>query len=170
MTEQSNTLPPPIMWAQRSSVVFLTINLEDVNDPIIKFEKDSLYFKGIGGADKKNYEIKISLYKDIDPEKSNSFNRGRCIEIVLTKANTEDSYWPSLTTGSVKHHWLKSDFNKWHDEDDSEDEGAGQGYGDFQDMMKKMGGLYDGGDGKPSLDDLDMGEADSDDEPLPDLE
>lgn len=28
--------PPPVMWAQRSAVVFLTINLEDVKDPEIK--------------------------------------------------------------------------------------------------------------------------------------
>lgn len=38
----------------------------------------------------------------------------------------------------------------------------------FNDLMAQMGGMQ-GGDGKPSFDDLD-GEEDSDDEPLPDLE
>ena len=162
------------MWAQRSAVVFLTINLEDVKDPEIKFSKDSVYFKGTGGVEKKNYEVTIPLYKEIDPEKSKSYNRERCIEIVLVKANPEDGYWPTLTSDKKKHHWLKCDFNKWQDEDESGDEGLGGmgGGGDFEEMMRQMGGLGGAGGGKPSFDDLDEGEgeADSDDEPIPDLE
>ncbi|XP_044750627.1 co-chaperone protein daf-41 [Coccinella septempunctata] len=171
MTEQS--LPPPVMWAQRTAVVFLTINLEDVKDPEIKFEKDSVYFKGTGGVEKKTYEVTIPLYKEIDPEKSKSFQRGRCIEILLVKANGDEPYWPSLTKDKKKFHWLKCDFNKWHDEDDSGDEGLGGmgGGGDFDEIMKQMGGLGGAGGKKPSFDDLDDGEeADSDDEPIPDLE
>ncbi|CAH1369508.1 hypothetical protein MTP99_010924 [Tenebrio molitor] len=172
MTQQ--TLPPPVMWAQRTAVVFLTINLEDVKDPDIKFTKDSVFFKGTGGVEKKSYEVTIPLYKEIDPEKSKSFNRGRCIEIILVKANSEDSYWPALTSDKKKHHWLKCDFNKWQDEDDSGDEGVGgmggMGGGDFEEMMRQMGGLGAGG-GKPSFDDLEDGDGgDSDDEPIPDLE
>lgn len=45
--------------------------------------------------------------------------------------------------------------------------GAG-GMSNFNDLMAQMGGMQ-GGDGKPSFDDLE-GEEDSDDEPLPDLE
>ncbi|XP_019870546.1 co-chaperone protein daf-41 isoform X2 [Aethina tumida] len=161
--------PPPVMWAQRAAVVFLTINLEDVKNPEIKFNKDSVYFKGLGGVEKKEYEVTIPLYKEIDPEKSKSFNRERCIEIVLSKANQNESYWPHLCSDSKKHHWLKCDFNKWNDEDDSGDEGVGgMGGGDFEEMMRQMGGLGGGGD-KPSFDDLDDDE-DSDDGPIPDLE
>lgn len=45
------------------------------------------------------------------------------------------------------------------------------GGGDFEDMMREMGGLGVGGSGKPdfSLDDGEEG-TDSDDEPIPDLE
>lgn len=66
---------------------------------------------------------------------------------------------------------MKSDFNKWKDEDDSDGEFDGAG-GDFEEMMRQMGGLGGGGAGagKPSLDDLDSPEGDSDDEELPDLE
>lgn len=162
------------MWAQRSAVVFLTINLEDVKNPEIKFSKDSVYFKGTGGLEKKEYEVTIPLYKEIDPEKSKSFNRERCIEVLLAKANPDEPYWPSLTSDKQKHHWLKCDFNKWQDEDESGDEGVGGmgGGGDFEEMMRQMGGLGGAGAGKPSFDDLDEGEgdADSDDEPIPDLE
>ncbi|KAF5308767.1 hypothetical protein FQR65_LT05999 [Abscondita terminalis] len=167
MTDQP-ILPPPVMWAQRSGVVFLTINLEDTKNPEIKINKDSIYFKGIGGVEKRLYEVEIPLYKEIDVDKSKSFNQGRCIEFILQKANTTEPYWPSLTSDKKKHHWLKCDFNKWHDEDDSGDEGVdGMGGGDFEEMMKQMGGL--GGD-RPNFDDLNDGEADSDDEPIPDLE
>ncbi|CAH1168293.1 unnamed protein product [Phyllotreta striolata] len=169
MTEQP--LPPPVMWAQRSSVVFLTINLEDVKDPEIKFNKDSVYFKGTGGVENKNYEVTIPLYKEIDPVSSRSFNRGRCIELLIAKANQDEPYWPALTSDKKKHHWLKCDFNKWHDEDDSGDEGVGgMGGGDFEEMMRQMGGLGGSG-GKPNFDDLEGDEGgDSDDEPIPDLE
>ncbi|CAH1129384.1 unnamed protein product [Ceutorhynchus assimilis] len=163
--------PPPVMWAQRSPMVFLTVNLEDVKNPDIKFTKNTVYFHGTGGVDKKEYEVTIPLNKEIDPEKSRSFNRGRCIEILLAKANPEEPYWPALTSDKKKHHWLKCDFNKWHDEDDSGDEGLGGmgGGGDFEEMMRQMGGLGGAGGGKPSFDDLDEG-GDSDDEPIPDLE
>lgn len=173
MTDQP-VLPPPVMWAQRSAVIFMTINLEDAKDPDIKISKDSVFFKGVGGVEKKSYEVTIPLYKEIDPEKSKSFNRERCIEFILTKANTDDSYWPSLIKDKKKFHWLKCDFNKWRDEDDSGDEGVGgMGGGDFEEMMRQMGGLGGGGGGaaaKPSFDDVDEGEEDSDDEPIPDLE
>ncbi|XP_050306853.1 co-chaperone protein daf-41 [Anthonomus grandis grandis] len=164
--------PPPVMWAQRSAMVFLTINLEDVKNPDIKFTKDSVYFRGIGGVDQKEYEVTIPLYKEIDPDTSKSFNRGRCIEIILAKKTPDEPYWPSLTSDKKKHHWLKCDFNKWHDEDDSGDEGlGGMGGGDFEEMMRQMGGLGGGGGGKPVFDDLDAEEGDdSDDEPIPDLE
>ena len=133
-----------------------------------------MYFKGTGGVEKRTYEVTIPLYKEIDAEKSKSFNRGRCIEMLLFKTNTDESYWPSLTSDKKKHHWLKCDFNKWQDEDESDDEGLGgmSGSGDFEEMMRQMGGLGGaGGGGKPSFDDLDDAEEnDSDDEPIPDLE
>lgn len=138
-----------------------------------RFTKDSVFFKGTGGLEKKNYEVTIDLYKEIDPDKSKSFNRERCIEVVLAKANQNDPYWPSLTKDKKKHHWLKIDFNKWNDEDDSCDEGVGgmEGDGDINSMLRQMGGLGTGGDGKPSFDDMALNdEEDSDDEPLPDLE
>lgn len=136
-----------------------------------RIEKDHVYFKGTGGVEKKQYEVKISLYKEIDPEKSTSSNRGRCIELVLTKEKADEPYWPALTNDKKKHHWVKSDFNKWRDEDDSEDD-LGKGGGDnFEEMLRQMGGLGGAGAGKPSLDDLDVGgETDSDDDAIPDLE
>ena len=35
----------------------------------------------------------------------------------------EGPYWPFLFKDKKKAHWLKIDFNRWRDEDDSEPEG-----------------------------------------------
>lgn len=113
----SRPTPPPMMWAQRSNLVFLTICLEDCKvrqypcaqisnkipirsqyyayyptwfysiiidgnnnsaliflsiyqDPEINIEPEKLYFKGTGGTDKKDHEITINLYKEVDPDVS----------------------------------------------------------------------------------------------------
>ena len=60
--------PPPIMWAQRTNCVFLTVCLEDCKNPDIKLEADKIFFSGVGGTEKKKYEVTLNLYKEIDPE------------------------------------------------------------------------------------------------------
>ncbi|XP_022184298.1 prostaglandin E synthase 3-like isoform X2 [Nilaparvata lugens] len=169
MSGDNNAIPPPVLWAQRTNCVFLTICLEDCKNPDIKMENDKVIFNGVGGTEKKPHELTINLFKEIDPEKSAKFVRDRNIEIILKKKE-EGPYWPHLTKEKEKHHWLKVDFDKWKDEDDSDDEfGSGQP-DDLDEMVRSMGGLGGGaGMGKESLDDLDVEEPDSDDD-LPDLE
>jgi len=212
MTSNQVTLHPNAVWAQRTDVIFLTIQLEDCKDPTIKMEETSMTFKGHGGPDKKEYTLNVDLYGEIDTEKSIHSVRDRAIEFIFKKKE-DGPYWPRLTKSTTKHHWLKIDFNKWVDEDESGDEGGmmppggmmpgmggmggmggmpgmggmggmggmpgmggmggmnfgGGDGGNFEEMMRQMGGLGGGADGKPSLDDLDK-ESDSDDEDLPDLE
>ena len=73
------------------------------------------------------------------------------------------AYWPRLLKGTQKVHWLKTDFDKWRDEDDSDvDESKDEA---FEDMMKKMGNFNTAG----APEDV-QNEEDSDDEDLPDLE
>lgn len=62
--------PPAVLWAQRNSVIYLTICIEDCREPVIQINPSNLYFKGIGGPDRKNYEINIDFYKDIISEVS----------------------------------------------------------------------------------------------------
>lgn len=166
--------PPPVMWAQRKDILFVTICLEDCKDPIINIEPQMIYFKGIGGTEQKMHEVTINLYEEITPNRTIQNLRGRTLELVLFKKE-EGPYWPRLTKEKTKAHWLKSDFNKWKDEDDSDDEGGMEGSShDLEEMMRQMGGLGGSGDSKPNFDDLDElgdeGEGmDSDDDDLPDL-
>lgn len=61
-------VPPSVMWAQRSNIIFLTICLEDCKNPEIKIDNEKIYFHGIGGTEKKKHEVTIPLFKEIDPE------------------------------------------------------------------------------------------------------
>uniref|UniRef100_A0A2P2HW88 Prostaglandin E synthase 3-like n=1 Tax=Hirondellea gigas TaxID=1518452 RepID=A0A2P2HW88_9CRUS len=162
---------PPVTWAQRKNMVFMTICVEDCKDAVINIETDRIYFKGTGGAENKLYENTLELYGELDPTASRKFVRDRNIELFLIKKEI-GPFWPHLLKQKLKQHWLKVDFSKWKDEDD-EEEVDGSNPNDFQQMMAQMGNLTPGQDGmgKPSLDDLDgEDETDSDDEALPDLE
>merc|ERR1711935_74388 len=141
---------PQVLWAQRPKIVFLTVNVADLKDPEIKVEKDSLYLKGVAAADKLTYEVTLKFLKEIDPETTKYQVRPRCIEFALEKKE-EGPYWERLLADKTKQHWLRVDFSKWKEEDDSDNEGAGgaggEGGGDLEEMMKNMGGLGGGGMG-----------------------
>ena len=109
------------MWAQRSGIIFITICLEDCKDPTLRIESDKIYFKGVGGTESKEHEVTINLYKEINPEKSVKNAKGRSYELVLHKKDN-GPFWPRLTKENQKFHWLKNDFNKWQDEDESDDD------------------------------------------------
>merc|ERR1711892_9143 len=181
MANSAAPLKPNVSWAQSKKVVFLTVNVPDIKDPEIKVEKDSLYLKGMAAADNKVYEVTMKFLKEIDPQTTKYNVKQRCIEFGLEKAE-EGPFWERLLADKTKQHWLKIDFTKWRDEDDSDTEGGAEGGapgggGDLEEMMKNMGGLgggmggmdmsqmmagMGGGDGQPNMDDLDGD--DSDDE------
>lgn len=153
MAAEAVSIPPSVSWAQRNARVFLTFNVE-CEKPDIKFEKKKVTFKGICAPDNKLNEVEIPLYSEIDPEKSSYINKGRLIEVVLTKEKQEEPFWPSLTSDRKKHHWLRVDFNRWQDEDESADE-----FDNTDDMFSnKMGDFGDEyeNDDSSSIEDEDL--------------
>ncbi|KAK2158964.1 hypothetical protein LSH36_161g09019 [Paralvinella palmiformis] len=155
--------PPPVIWAERADKLYVTICVEDCKDPVIKFDSSSLFFSGTGGPENKEYEVKIEFLKEIDPEASHYAVLARHIPMVVKKKG-EGPYWGRLMKEKGKVHWLKTDFNKWKDEDDSDfDEAEDM---QFENMMKKMGNFNTEEAEGPPLDE----EQDSDDEELPDLD
>ena len=92
-------------------------------------EKDSLLFKGTGGAEKAAFELNMKFLKEVrgvklnaselvlldflckpalkvDPEATKYQVRPRCIEFALEKAE-EGPYWERLLAEKTKQHWLK---------------------------------------------------------------
>ncbi|KAK7478948.1 hypothetical protein BaRGS_00029815 [Batillaria attramentaria] len=149
----THVLPPPLEWAQRKDKVWITVTLENCRDPKHELKGNTFYFRGKGGTDNTDHEVTLELYGDIDPE----------IFFTLIKKDQNASYWPRLTKESKKFHFIKTDFNRWRDEDDSDQEEKE----DFNldEMMNSMGGLNGGADFGAAEE-----EQDSDDEDLPDLQ
>uniref|UniRef100_A0A182SNF6 CS domain-containing protein n=1 Tax=Anopheles maculatus TaxID=74869 RepID=A0A182SNF6_9DIPT len=124
-----DSVPPPAVWAQRSEVIFLTLNVE-CTEPEIKFTEDSLTFSGVGKPEGKKYELNVEFYSKINPDKVATKNIKRCIEFVIAKADPQAPYWPRLLKDKTKPHWLKVDFNRWEDEGSNDEEGGQPDMGD----------------------------------------
>ena len=77
---------------------------------------------------------KMSLLFPIYFQKSKFAVRDRVIEFALEKKDS-GPYWKRLGKEEQKQHWLKVDFNKWKDEDESDDEAGG---GQDLEEVKKM--------------------------------
>ncbi|XP_309492.5 uncharacterized protein CG16817 [Anopheles gambiae] len=163
MTSEA-AVPPPAVWAQRSDVIFLTLNVE-CSDPVYKFTEDSMSFTGVGKPEGKKYELNVEFFSKINPDKVASKNIKRCIEFVIAKAEPQETYWPRLLKDKTKPHWLKVDFNRWEDEGSNDEEGGA----DQMDLMQMLNASQNSN--KLSFDDLSdepEGE-DSDDESIPGL-
>lgn len=139
-------------------------------------------FRGVTN-DQKVYESTLNLFGEVKVDESKWQNRDRGADVVLVKASP-GPYWARLLKENTKYHWLKIDFNKWKDEDESDDEAdpmagmggmpgmggmggmggmpgmgglGGMGGGaNLEEMMRQMGGMGGpGGDGAfNALDDL----------------
>lgn len=170
----------PTKWAQRKDMLLITICVEDCKNADVKFEDNKIIFKGQGGALNTKFNAEMELFKEIVPEKCRWEQTARLIFIHAEKKES-GPFWPRLLNSKIKQHWLKVDFDKMKDEDESSDDEVNGGDGDLggvgspnlDDMMAQMargsgsGGYdlndLDGDDNEPDSDD-------SDDEEVPDLE
>ncbi|KAJ2853985.1 p23 chaperone protein wos2 [Coemansia erecta] len=155
----SSILHPPVLWAQREDIVFLTIDLHDAADAQIELKEQSISFKNT--TDGNEYAFHLDFYKPIKPDGGKKSATGRKVVLVLDKA--EGEWWPRLTKENHKPNFLKTDFDLWKDSDDSEDEASGQqpgmdfsqmGMGGMGGMMGGMGGMMGGMGGMGGLEGL----------------
>lgn len=143
-------ITPEVTWAQRSSKteaeknhIFLAINVPDVDPKKIKLDVQPTFleFTGYSETKKANYHVKLEFYKEIDPAASKINHNARAVEMVLQKKELEEAYWPRLLKDGKKVHFLKTDFDKWVDEDEQD------AMADDDDYMSRMGGMGGMGDG-----------------------
>lgn len=121
-----------VVWAQRSNkdvpeknIIYLTIAVEDVAKPTLDLTKEGFHFNGVSNG--KEYDLKLDFFADIDPENSRFSHTGRGTFAVIRKAKAQEEYWPRLTKEKKKYFFIKTDFDKWVDEDEQEDEAADNG-------------------------------------------
>ena len=119
--------PPAVLWAQRSSVsdasknfVYLTISVPDVPKEGLQLDHKptSLTFTGTSTTLKRKYHVELEFYAEIDPEESKINHTSKNIEMKLHKKELKEEYWPRLLKDNKKLHFLKTDFDKWVDEDE----------------------------------------------------
>ncbi|PTB70014.1 HSP20-like chaperone [Trichoderma citrinoviride] len=150
----AETLTPEVLWAQRSSVsdasknfIYLTISVPDVPKEDLKLDlkPTSVTFTGTSATLKKTYHVELELYAEIDPAESRVNHTAKNIEMKLQKKELKEEYWPRLLKSSQKLHFLKTDFDKWVDEDE-QNEAADDDLSKFGDMggMPGMGGDFGG--------------------------
>ncbi|BDD54891.1 hypothetical protein MPDQ_008076 [Monascus purpureus] len=174
---------PEVTWAQRSSSTdaarnYLYVNLKtpDVakSDADLNITSSNVSFTG---KSKKGvtYHVSLDLYDEIDPENSKVNHSDREVELVLRKKQLKEEYWPRLLKTDKKVHFLKTDFDKWVDEDEQDEAGEDDyannfgGFGDEGGLgnidFSKLGGLSNlGGEAQAGDDE------DKEDEEMPELE
>ncbi|KAI0440998.1 HSP20-like chaperone [Xylaria telfairii] len=180
---------PEVLWAQRSSktdaeknFVYLTISVPDVPKENLKLDlkANSLAFHGHSETLKRTYHLEINFFDEIDVENSKIHHTARNVEMKLRKKDLKEEYWPRLLKDAAKVQFVKTDFDKWVDEDEqnevADDDmsqfGGGMGGmpgGDFGGIdFSKLGGMggMDGMGGAGSDDDED----EEDEEDMPALE
>ncbi|KAI7880382.1 HSP20-like chaperone [Lichtheimia hyalospora FSU 10163] len=151
-------LHPTVLWAQRQDLIYLTVQLMDITKPEIQVKPESFHFKGQGEKEQQEYGADIEFYAPVDVERSKQHLTPRNLTMIIYKQKEE--YWPRLQKGG-KLNFLKVDFARWRDEDDSEEEEGQDPMGgmDFSSLMSQAGNM-----GLPNMDDLPAGDDSSSDE------
>ena len=135
-----------VLWAQRSSdsdpeknFIYLTISVPDVPKEDIKLElkPQSLTFTGTSGTLHRKYHLDLEFYAEIDPEHSKINHTAKNIEMKLQKKDLKEEYWPRLLKENKKFHFIKTDFDKWVDEDE-QDEAPEEDFSQFGGMGEQI--------------------------------
>ncbi|KAL8947863.1 MAG: hypothetical protein Q9222_005901 [Ikaeria aurantiellina] len=172
---------PEVTWAQRSSAtdaeknfIYLTIAAPDIPKIDVDLKPTSLTFTGHSETKETTYHVELEFYAEIDVENSKTHHTSRDVFFVLRKKEQKEEFWPRLLKDTKKMHFLKTDFDKWVDEDeqDGAPDDAMAGMGGGMGGMPGMGGMgEDGGFGGIDFSKLggaggmpDMGDMGADDE------
>jgi len=177
---------PEVLWAQRSStddasknIIYLTINAPDIPEECLKSELTSTKLTFSGESKTRKYAVELELYAEINENGSKEHHTGRGVEYVLEKKELVAEYWPRLSKESKKLQFIKTDFDKWVDEDEQEEVaeevsnfnpgdmggagmggpgmgGPGMGGGAMggMDFASMMGGMGGGAGGMPDMSQL----------------
>ena len=180
------TRHPNVLWAQRSGLLYLTIDVQDCKDPDISVTNDSekqcgrIVFKGMAhshatGPEEHVYELDLELYDEIDPEDVKKHSTDRTVSLFIGK-KAEGPFWPRLLKAPGKAPlFVKADWDKWVDEDEEKEapglmdgfdmsalQNLGGGAGGFD--MSQLGDLAGAVEGEDDDED-----DDEEDEPMPAL-
>lgn len=138
---------PVVLWAQRSNesdpaknIIFLTIEVQDPTNTKVDLTNTSLKFSADSSDGNTHYDLNLEFFDDIDPENSKKHQAGNQIRFILRKRKAQADFWPRLLKEKLKLHYVKTDFDKWVDEDEQEEQPE-------EDDILNFGGAPGGGAG-----------------------
>jgi hypothetical protein len=112
-----------VLWAERKDKLFVTIEVQDVQEPKVKVE-DSGHLTFSGSSDGKVYSLDLQLHGAVSGTDAKVAVLPRHVIIVLPKAQA-GPHWGKLLAGAGKApHFVKVDWSKYKDEDEEDQEGA----------------------------------------------
>lgn len=132
---------PEVHWAQRQAHLYLTIDLPGVRKDtatIALTPEGALHFHGIGGTDKKEYDLDLALLHEIDMAASKWSVEPRNVQFFLVKKDKQ--WWERLVKEGRKWN-VKVDWTRWVEPGEEEaakpdvdlskwqDQGFGQDFG-----------------------------------------
>lgn len=103
------------------------------DDIKLDIKATSLSFTGTSTTLKKKYHVDLELYAEIEPAETKTNHTGKNIEMRLQKKELKEEYWPRLLKDKARVHFLKTDFDKWVDEDE-QNEAAEEDFSQFGNM------------------------------------
>lgn len=132
----TGTLFPPILWAEHTAHVFITVVLQDAQHVKVELPDEGQVFDfACETVNGQAYACRLNLYEPVSAEESHFAVRSRQIEIKLKKRgadvaengdenNTADpidvevNSWPRLTREKVKNANIQVDWQRWKDADE----------------------------------------------------
>ncbi|KMU74550.1 wos2 [Coccidioides immitis RMSCC 3703] len=142
----ASTQVPEVLWAQRSSetepaknIIYLSLAVPDVPESSAKLDvtPTTVSFSGHSSTKNIDYKVDLELYAEIDVANSKRHHSARGVDLVLRKKEVKQEFWPRLLKESKKVHFVKTDFDKWVDEDEQEEAKED----DFSNMAGGLGGI-----------------------------
>lgn len=73
----SSPVPPPILWAQRSDVLIVTVAVE-CKDEEYKFTEDSMHFKANAVNIDRSYDVTLNFLHKIVPDQVTTKKTAQC--------------------------------------------------------------------------------------------
>lgn len=120
-------IPPPLLWAQRKTIIYITVDVEDFRPTTVAVDGKELTICGSSAATNAQYDVKLELFAEVETVsvfcflqrdisrscaqdiKKHQSNQGH-LDLVLTKKSAdgkETEWWPRLTANKTKLHFLK---------------------------------------------------------------
>lgn len=87
----------------------------------LDIKTQSLTFAGHSDSLKRDYHLALEFFGELDTAETKVNHTAKNIQLVLRKKELSDEFWPRLLKDKAKVHFLKTDFDKWVDEDEQDE-------------------------------------------------